>query len=99
VPSLPRRTAVDEHSVDIRQRWWHDATRAEVWAPAGDVFTLLWRTLAWGSGRYLRHNSRRLDSIEAGDPRVVATALRDHHGCAPDELERTLFGGRPKEES
>jgi hypothetical protein len=202
VPSRPRRTAVDEHRIAIRQAWWQKAitrrelpgtppvtsslTRADVWAPAEDVFTLLWRTLAWGSGRFLRQNSKRLDSIKADvagakdllteaaeesrrDParayallrpgernairalgpsfftkflyfagggapehpclildRVVATALRDRcgweslhrtgpwppetyqrycdllarwakdHGCAADELERTLFAGEPK---
>lgn len=46
-------------------------TRAEVWAAASDdVFTLLWRTLAWGSGRHLRLNARRLDSIAADVPRA-----------------------------
>jgi 8-oxoguanine DNA glycosylase-like protein len=205
VPTGPRHAAIDDHIIPIREQWWRNAisarglpgtpptgptlTRAEVWAPTDDVFTLLWRTLAWGSGRYLRQNARRLDSIAADVPRaesllaqaidesqrnparayavlrpgrrteirslgpsfftkflyfagggaaghpclildrVVATALRDRCGwtsldrtgpwtagtyqrycdllarwaqdnhCAPDELERTLFGGEPKDPS
>jgi hypothetical protein len=205
VPSRPRRAAIDEHAIHVREQWWRDAisarglpgtppagttlTRADVWALTDEVFTLLWRTLAWGSGRYLRQNARRLDSIAADVPRaenllaraveesrrdpagayamlrpggrneirslgpsfftkflyfagggapdhpclildrVVATALRDHCGwtslhptgpwpaetyrrycgllarwaqdyhCAPDELERTLFDGEPKQRS
>jgi hypothetical protein len=199
VPAAPRPQGVEHHRIRIQAEWWRDAlatralpgeppagpalTRAEVWAPADDVFTLLWRTLAWGSGSQLRNNASRLDGIAAevsaaetvlteaaeasrvdparafallrpgrenrfpafgpsfftkflyfaggGAPhhpclildRVVATALRDHCGwasldrtgpwpavtyarycallarwakaghCAPDELERTLFGG------
>ena len=91
--SRPRRVTVDNHTVAVRERWWHEAigarglpgtppagptlTRAEVWAPADTVFTLLWRALAWGSGRYLRQNTRRLDSIAADVPRaekLLATA-------------------------
>ena len=84
VPSRPRPAAIDNHPIAIRQQWWHQAvnsrglpgtppagptlTRAQVWAPADDVFTLLWRTLAWGSGWYLRQNARRLDSIRADLP-------------------------------
>ncbi|WP_053720682.1 8-oxoguanine DNA glycosylase OGG fold protein [Saccharothrix sp. NRRL B-16348] len=45
-------------------------TRAEVWAPGDEVFTLLWRVLAWGSGSHLRQNARRLDSIAADVPRA-----------------------------
>ncbi|HEX7308016.1 hypothetical protein [Lentzea sp.] len=82
-PAQVRAHAVEHHSVEIKAEWWREAvssrrlpgtppagellTRAEVWAPA-DVFTLLWRTLAWGSGRYLRLNSRRLDSVAADVP-------------------------------
>lgn len=41
-----------------------DLTRAQVWSAADeDAFTLLWRTLAWGSGSYLRNNARRLDAV------------------------------------
>ncbi|MEV8443320.1 hypothetical protein AB0425_38590 [Actinosynnema sp. NPDC051121] len=203
VPSRPRPVSVGDHAIAIPEQWWRDAvsarglpgtppdgptlTRAQVWAPADDVFTLLWRVLAWGSGSRLRQNARRLDSVAAdvpraeelltgaadrsrhdpagayavlwaddrsairflgpsfftkflyfaggGDPghpslildRVVATALRDHcgwtslnpagswpartyqrycdllarwareHHCAPDEIERTLFAGPPKD--
>ncbi|MFD9699893.1 hypothetical protein [Lentzea sp. NPDC059081] len=80
----PAQEVVDEHGVQIKADWWRDAigsrrlpgvppvgeelTRAEVWAPADDVFTLLWRTLAWGSGPYLRLNLRRLDSVAADVP-------------------------------
>jgi hypothetical protein len=86
VPSRPRRAVVDDHAIHIQEPWWREAisarglpgtpparstlTRAEVWAPTDDVFTLLWRTLAWGSGRYLRQNARRLDSIAADVPRA-----------------------------
>lgn len=79
VPTTPRRQAVEEHRIRIPASWWREEldqrklpgerpagptlTRAEVWAPAEDVFTLLWRTLAWGSGSHLRQNGRRLDSI------------------------------------
>jgi len=86
VPSQPRQTAVDEHTVRIREQWWREEiasrglpgtppigpalTRAQVWSPAADVFTLLWRALAWGSGSKLRHNKRRLDSIAVDVPRA-----------------------------
>lgn len=81
VPSRPRGVAVGEHTIRIREQWWRDAvtsrglpgvppggvalTRAQVWACTDDVFTLLWRTLAWGSGSQLRQNAKRLDSIAA----------------------------------
>jgi hypothetical protein len=86
IPSRPRRAAIDEHAIHVREQWWRDAisarglpgtppagttlTRADVWALTDEVFTLLWRTLAWGSGRYLRQNARRLDSIAADVPRA-----------------------------
>lgn len=92
VPVRPRDEAVDRHLVRIRERWWQAAittrdlpgeppsgptlTRAGVWA-ADDVFTLLWRALAWGSGSHLRLNSRRLNAIAADVPlaqRVLTTA-------------------------
>ncbi|MDQ2589143.1 8-oxoguanine DNA glycosylase OGG fold protein [Saccharothrix yanglingensis] len=78
--------SVGDHAIAIREQWWREAvsarglpgtppvgptlTRAQVWAPAGDVFTLLWRVLAWGSGGHLRQNARRLDSIAADVPRA-----------------------------
>jgi hypothetical protein len=81
VPTGSRRSVIYEHDIAIREQWWHGVirarglpgmlptgstlTRAQVWGPADDVFTLLWRTLAWGSGRYLRQNARRLDAIAA----------------------------------
>jgi Putative 8-oxoguanine DNA glycosylase OGG-like protein len=65
VPFQPRQAAVDEHTVRIRAQWWREAitsrglpgmspvgptlTRAQVWTTTEDVFTLLWRALAWGS--------------------------------------------------
>lgn len=86
VPTRPRQAAVEGHIVRIREQWWREAitsrglpgappvgatlTRAQVWSPAGDVFTLLWRTLAWGSGGQLRLNTRRLNSIAADVPRA-----------------------------
>ncbi|MFI6024955.1 8-oxoguanine DNA glycosylase OGG fold protein [Amycolatopsis magusensis] len=202
IPAQSRAIAVAQHTISIRTQWWNHAitsrglpgtppagdrlSRAEVWSAADDVFTLLWRALAWGSGHYLRNNTRRLDSIRekrspiedvltearelsrhnpaaaytllrpvrrnvipwlgpafftkflyfagGGAPEhpclildsVVAMALRDHagwkslptgnwsaqtyqrycdllarwarrHGRAPDELERALFRGRPKD--
>ena len=88
VPTAPRQQAVKEHSIRIQAEWWRTEldrrglpgdrptgptlTRAEVWAPAGDVFTLLWRTLAWGAGSHLRQNARRLDSIAADVPAAEA---------------------------
>jgi hypothetical protein len=36
-----------------------------VWEPTDDVFTLLWRVLAWGSGSRTWRNSRRLKGIAA----------------------------------
>jgi hypothetical protein len=104
VPSRPRRAAIDEHAIHVREQWWRDAisarglpgtppagptlTRADVWAPTDEVFTLLWRTLAWGSGRYLRQNARRLDSIAADVPcaenllaRAVEESRRDPAGA------------------
>ncbi|WP_284745626.1 hypothetical protein [Amycolatopsis sp. RTGN1] len=88
VPTVPRRQAVEEHRIRIRAEWWRaeldrrclpgdrpagpSLTRADVWAPADDVFTLLWRTLAWGSGSHLRQNARRLDSIAADIPAAEA---------------------------
>lgn len=94
VPIRPRRLAVDEHTVRIREQWWHNAitsrglpgdppvgptlSRAQVWAPGADVFTLLWRALAWGSGSHLRQNVRRLNSVAADVPRaerLLTTAM------------------------
>ena len=201
VPREPREVAVAAQSIDIRTEWWRheiysrglpgdppDAaslTRADVWSRSADVYTLLWYALAWGAGRYLRQNVRRLVVIAedvqrcgellteaaersgkdpeaafailrpvrtnaikhlgpsfftkflyfagGGNPehpslildRRVATSLRDEcgwdsmdrvgpwpadtyrrycdllqrwaadHHCAPDELERTLFAGKP----
>lgn len=42
-----------------------------MWTPAEDLFTLLWLPLAWGSGRSLRHNCQRLDSIQADVSRAA----------------------------
>lgn len=79
-PAGRREEVVAGHRVCVPERWWRDAisrwnlpgdppagslTRASVWAPADDVFTLLWRVLAWGSGSRLRHNRRRLAGIAA----------------------------------
>jgi hypothetical protein len=81
-PSLKTST---QGSVEIRTDWWRDEigerglpgtppserrlSRPEVWEWADDVFTLLWRSLAWGSGPHLRLNARRLTSIAADVPR------------------------------
>lgn len=65
------RDAVSSRSLPGTSPAGPTITRADVWAAASlDVFTLLWRTLAWGSGRYLRQNARRLDAIAADVPRV-----------------------------
>ncbi len=101
---------VGEHRIAIRQDWWYRAitsrklpgtppttpslTRADVWAPGADVFTLLWRTLAWGSGRYLRQNSRRLDSIQA-DPSGVEEILTEAATWAGREPARAFAAFRP----
>ncbi|MGW4114667.1 8-oxoguanine DNA glycosylase OGG fold protein [Actinosynnema sp. NPDC004786] len=102
VPSRPREVGVGDHAIRIRERWWRSAigdrglpgrppvgptlTRAEVWAPADDVFTTLWRVLAWGSGSRLRQNARRLDSIAADVPRaerlLTEAAARSRHDPA-----------------
>lgn len=102
VPSRPRRVSVGDHAITIREQWWREAlsthglpgippagptlTRAEVWEPADDVFTLLWRVLAWGSGSRLRQNARRLDDIAADVPRpeklLTEAANRSRHDAA-----------------
>ncbi|MFJ5985902.1 hypothetical protein [Lentzea sp. NPDC092896] len=85
VPKSPRDETFLKQRVSIKTEWWRDEigarhlpgrpptedalTRAQVGAPGDDVFTLLWRTLAWGSGSYLRLNARRLTSIAADVPR------------------------------
>lgn len=82
IPREPRSKAVEGQSICIEEQWWQRAvadrglpgavpvgpelTRGQVWAADGDVFSLLWRTLAWGSGKHLRDNKRRLDSIASG---------------------------------
>ncbi|WP_439657256.1 hypothetical protein ACSHWB_33345 [Lentzea sp. HUAS TT2] len=87
IPEESRDEAVGLHAVQIPAEWWrdeiterrlpgtppsgHQITRAEVWAPA-DVFTLLWRSLAWGSGSHLRLNAQRLNSIAVDVPRSEA---------------------------
>ncbi|WP_459710481.1 8-oxoguanine DNA glycosylase OGG fold protein [Actinophytocola sp. KF-1] len=89
-----------DHTVGIREKWWHTAitsrrlpgeppvgpalSRAQVWAPDTDVFTLLWRTLAWGSGSHLRHNLRRLGSIAADVPRAERLLTRARELCRDD---------------
>ncbi|WP_372666191.1 8-oxoguanine DNA glycosylase OGG fold protein [Amycolatopsis kentuckyensis] len=109
-PSGPRPTSVGEHRITVRQDWWYRAitsrqlpgtppatptlTRAEVWEAGTDVFTLLWRTLAWGSGHHLRQNSRRLDSIEA-DPSGVEKILTEAAGRAGRDPERAFAAFRP----
>jgi hypothetical protein len=88
LPTVPRRLAVEQHRIRIPADWWRETldrlelpgarpagpalTRADVWAPSDDVFTLLWRTLAWGSGSHLRQNVRRLKSIKADLPAAEA---------------------------
>jgi hypothetical protein len=92
VPFQPRGVAVDEHTIRIRKQWWRGAvtsrdlpgelpvgvtlSRAQVWVRTDDVFTLLWRTLAWGSGSQLRQNTRRLDSIAADVDRTEKLLTR-----------------------
>ncbi|MFJ7213225.1 hypothetical protein [Amycolatopsis sp. NPDC098790] len=109
-PTQPRPTAVGEPRIPIRQDWWYRAitsrklpgtppavpalSRADVWAPGADVFTLLWRTLAWGSGRYLRQNSRRLDSIKA-DPHRVEKTLTEAATWAGRDPGRAFAAFRP----
>lgn len=112
VPSQPRQSAVDEHTVRIRAQWWREAitsrrlpgtspdgptlTRAQVWTTTGDVFTLLWRALAWGSGSHLRQNSRRLDSIAADVSRAekLLTAAAEASRHDPADAYALLRPGR-----
>jgi hypothetical protein len=88
VPRDPRELAVSAQSIEIRTGWWRNEissrglpgeppsseslTRADVWSQAGDVFTLLWHVLAWGAGRYLRQNVRRLVVIASDVDRCGA---------------------------
>ncbi|RJQ70153.1 hypothetical protein D5S17_29565 [Pseudonocardiaceae bacterium YIM PH 21723] len=51
-------------------------SRSEVWSATDDVFTLLWRSLAWGSGDRLRHAKHRLDAIAADVPATKALLTR-----------------------
>jgi len=108
IPSRPREAAINNHAIPIAEKWWHDAihirglpgtspagstlTRADVWAPASDVFTLLWRALAWGSGRYLRQNARRLTGIAADIPRAetLLTAAMEKSQHSPMEAYMVL---------
>ncbi len=112
VPSQPRQAAVDEHTVRIRAQWWREAitsrglpgmspvvptlTRAQVWTTTEDVFTLLWRALAWGSGSHLRQNSRRLDGIAADVPwaEKVLTAAAEASRHDPAGAYAVLRPGR-----
>ncbi|MGW6443383.1 8-oxoguanine DNA glycosylase OGG fold protein [Lentzea sp. NPDC055074] len=82
--TLPAWETPDQCPVEINPGWWHDEisrrglpgtppserllTRDDV-RGAGDVFTLLWWSLAWGAGLRLRLNARRLDSIARDLPR------------------------------
>jgi hypothetical protein len=100
VPTQQRQVAVDDHLIHIREQWWRKEirsrdlpgtppvgptlTRAQVWAPGDDVFTLLWRTLAWGSGRYLRQNRRRLRNIAADVRRAESLLSRAAHESRHD---------------
>jgi hypothetical protein len=81
IPTAPRATAVAGQRITIRTSWWEsrvrvrglpgatpstaELSRADVWRHADDVFTLLWHALAWGSGRYLRQNGKRLAALAA----------------------------------
>lgn len=83
--TLPKAKAAVESAIKIRTEWWsaqitgrglpgtppseREMTRIEVWTQANDVFTLLWRSLAWGSGPHLRLNARRLESVAEDVPR------------------------------
>ncbi|MFC0431859.1 hypothetical protein [Kutzneria buriramensis] len=109
VPSEPRATKVVNQKIDIRDQWWSaeinrlgldgtppaspSLTRAEVWSPDDDVFSLLWRALAWGSGPHLRNNKRRLDSI-AADPdgaRKLLEAAREEARRDPEGAYQLLM--------
>jgi hypothetical protein len=104
------RRYVDDHAIHVREQWWREAigarglpgappvgptlTRAEVWAPADDVFTLLWhdnRSAIRSPGPSFL--TKFLYFAGGGDPdhpclildRVVANALHDH--CGWDTLD------------
>ncbi len=108
VPSQPRQAAVNEHIVRIRTQWWREAitsrglpgmspvgptpTRAQVWMTTGDVFTLLWQTLACGSGSHLRQNSRQLDSIAADVSRAEKLLTAAAEASRHDPASSVRFG-------
>jgi hypothetical protein len=112
LPTVPRRPAVEQHRIRIQADWWRETldglklpgarpagptlSRAEVWAPSDDVFTLLWRTLAWGSGSHLRQNVRRLKSIRADVPaaRAVLTEAAEVSRVDPARAFALLRPGR-----
>ncbi|HWM07392.1 MAG TPA: hypothetical protein VNP92_34095 [Actinophytocola sp.] len=84
LPSEPRESALVDQAIRIPAAWWRDKvagyglpgtapdqprlTRADVWRHTDDVFTLLWHALAWGAGRFLRQNAKRLETIAADVP-------------------------------
>lgn len=86
-PRAPRATAVAGQAVAVPAAWWRHAitsrslpgtpppaslTRADVWRQREDVCTLLWHALAWGAGRFLRQNAKRLTAIAEDLPRAGA---------------------------
>jgi hypothetical protein len=114
VPSDPRATKVANQKIDICDQWWSteiyrlgldgtppaspSLTRAEVWSPDDDVFSLLWRALAWGAGPRLRNNRRRLHSIaqDQEGARKLLTAAADESHHDPERAYRLLMpNGRP----
>jgi hypothetical protein len=53
-----------------------------------DVLTLLWHTLAWGTGTKGRNNQSRVNSVAQQGPAVVAETLRKAGHAAKDDPER-----------
>jgi hypothetical protein len=98
VPTSTREDGVVNQRIEIPDLWWQAQlsarslpgtpptgsalTRASVWAGDSDDFSLLWRTLAWGSGFQLRLNIQRLDSIATDLPRArkILTEAREAVG-------------------
>ncbi|MFE9457620.1 hypothetical protein [Streptomyces californicus] len=59
-----------------------------------DVLRFLWRVLAWGSGKKLRLNRRRIRAV-AGDRSRAVAALRQAMEAARDSPERAYEALRP----
>jgi hypothetical protein len=112
IPTAPRATAVAGQRIPIRTSWWEsrvsgralpgktpataDLSRADVWRHTDDVFTLLWHALAWGSGRYLRQNGKRLSAlaVDAEGARALLEEAAAMSRTSPGDAYALLRPGR-----